>query len=147
MEDKTLLSNKQTARLRAIAFDETKSVVRRLTACDRLAADCGEYITRQTKDFPHGPTTTRGRRSLITILRKLIKAEFEDSKRVSHALIQQRLDVVNGIVLSCGIWKPEATTPEQAGQSPVETELDIFLAKHGVYAEHKTGTMNSLEEK
>jgi hypothetical protein len=137
-----LLTNHQKALLRSIALDPSKSTAKRLHCVDKLSANDSLYLTNQTKNLPQGPATTRGRRNVITILWSLLKTEFVPSKRCSPDLIEQRLQAVKGVFTSASIFraKSEATTPEQAGQSPVADDLDNFLTLHGVYA-------GKLEEK
>jgi hypothetical protein len=131
-----MLTHDQIARLRRFAGDESYSVAKRLTAIDRLACDAGLYVLRQTRHFPTGSPGTRSRREVIRLLRRLLKSPSPESKRVNTAGIEQRLMLIQtGVSTSCALWKPESkVTTDRAGQqTSLATELDDFLAKHGVY--------------
>jgi hypothetical protein len=126
-----LLTDPQKAALRKIADSERYSIPRRLSAIDRLACNDSLYVLRQTTKFPNGPMGTRARRETVRLLRKLIKKEFVDSKRVNVPGIEARLMLIQtGIPANRDIWKPESATTEHAVQSPVANDIDLALAAY-----------------
>jgi hypothetical protein len=117
--------------LRAIALDSGASPSRRLNAIDRLASGDNVYQTARINEAEYRPTPARARRFIVKALRQLLKSP--DLMACHSSAIRERLLCIRGVE-SKHFWRlTSGTTVTIQHQSPAATELDEFLAKHGVY--------------
>jgi hypothetical protein len=119
--------------LRAIALDSGASPSRRLKALDRLASGDNVYQTARINEAEYRPTPARARGFIVKALRRLLKSP--DLMACHASAIRERLLCIRGIESKhfFRLHEGASKTTVTSEQSPVASEIDEFLAKHGVY--------------
>jgi hypothetical protein len=124
------MNNYDIGLLRAVALDSGASPSRRLQAIDKLAVLSNTYNTVRLCGDVFRPTPARARRFIVKALRLLLKSPH--LMACHSSAVRERLLCIRGIE-SKHFWRLTSGTTVTIHQSPAATELDDFLAKHGVY--------------
>ena len=131
-----MIDNRTIGLLRAIGADESAPTSKRLIAIDTLASLTNCYQTKKIHADVYVETTERARRSVIKLLRRLLKSKGYLHEQHPMA-IRSRLLFISGVETGKHLYRLTPSMSSQPVESPVARVPDVVRDIEAFLEQHK----------